>query len=76
MRNMRTMGKSSAGSLLSLCASSSLYDMRWAMSMSQKYCLTRTFSRIWSLATISVYVPVEGLHALSPVNEDIVNVKV
>jgi hypothetical protein len=44
-----TKGIKSAGSLFSFCASSSSYWMRWDMSTSQKYCLDKTFSRIWSL---------------------------
>lgn len=41
-----TIGMISAGSLLRRWASCSLNTMRWAMSMSQKYCFDSTFSRI------------------------------
>jgi hypothetical protein len=44
-----TIGMISAGSLLRRWASSSLYEMRCATSISQEYRLARTFSRIWSL---------------------------
>ncbi len=47
------MGMISAGSLDSRWASSSLYEMRCATSMSHVYRPARTFSRIWSLQELA-----------------------